>query len=306
MTLTCTRLAVVVPTRNRPEELSTLLASLGEQTLRPDLVVVVDGSDDDLRPQVHTIVQNGWSDARYISHWPPSAAAQRNRGLDVVLDHCDLVALIDDDLTLDRRAFEDACSEIAGAPSDFIGFGFNPADEDARRGYGRLKGSGLAKRLGMYSDRIGAVTPSGWHTRLVRVDAPTEVEWLLSGAVIWKAAAIRQTRFDEFFVQYSYLEDLEFSLQARRLGRFLALSSASFLHKPAPGGRKSRFWFGRIEIRNRRYIVRKHGLSITRFWMGAVVRSVMTLASAIGGRPSEFGRLAGNAVEFCSLSFREP
>jgi GT2 family glycosyltransferase len=297
------RLAVVTPTRNRPKEVATLLTSLRAQTLRPDLLVVVDSSDPDLRPGVRDAVQEGWPDARYIEHWPPSAAAQRNRGLDAAVEDCDLVALLDDDVTLPSDALENACREIAQCAPDFIGFGFNPSDADSVRGYGRLKSSRLARWLGLYSDRVGAVTASGWHTRLTRVGAPTEVEWLTTCAVVWKAEVIRAIRFDEFFEQYSYLEDLEFSLQAQTHGRLLALSSASFLHEPAAGGRKSRFWFGRIEIRNRLYIVRKHGLSEARFWAGALIRLGITAAEAIIGDTGEFARFFGNLVE-CAATLK--
>lgn len=294
-------LAAIVPTRNRPDELRTFLASLREQSLRPDLLIVVDSSDPQIAPRVRSEVERGWPGAYCLEHWPPSAAAQRNRGLEAVTGDCDLVVLLDDDVTLPPEALENACCDIARASPDFIGFGLNPTDEDATRGYGRLRTSRLARWLGLYSDRIGAVMPSGWHTRLVQVEAPAEIEWLSSCAAIWKAAAIRDIRFDEFFEQYSYLEDLDFSLQARSKGRFLALSSACFLHKPAPGGRKSRFWFGRIEIRNRLYIVRKHGLSEVRFWLGVIVRAVLSLAAGLKGQRAEFARLVGNVTEAASL-----
>lgn len=298
------RLAVVVPTRNRPHEVATLLASLSVQSRRPESLVVVDSSDPDLRDQVRSAVKRGLSAALHIDHWPPSAAAQRNRGLDAVSGDCDLVALLDDDVTLPPDALETACREIADAAPDFIGFGLNPTDKDATRGYGRLKGSRLVHWLGLYCDRVGAVMPSGWHTRLLSVAQPAEVQWLTTCAAIWKASAIRNIRFDEFFEQYSYLEDLEFSLQARKNGRLLALASASFLHRPAVGGRKSRFWFGRIEIRNRLYIVRKHRLSEPRFWLGAVLRSVLTLGEGAAVRREELARLAGNVAEMASLRHR--
>tara|TARA_R110002020_G_scaffold24229_5_gene79935 strand:- start:893 stop:1834 length:942 start_codon:yes stop_codon:yes gene_type:complete len=294
-------LAVVVPTRNRPHELATLLANLAEQTRWPDCVTVVDGSDEEFCPEIRRLVATCGLACRYLRHWPPSAAAQRNAGLDAVLPACDLVALIDDDLTLNPEAFEIACRASVDLGDEFVGLGFNPTEEGAKVGYGALKATRLAKSLGLYSNRVGAITPSGWHTRLLFVNRVTEVDWLLSGAVVWRASAIGDLRFDEFFEEYSYLEDLEFSLQARRRGRFAILPEATYLHVPAEGGRKSRFWFGRIEIRNRYYIVKKHGLSRWRFWLGAGIRAAMTLGGALVGRGEDAGRLRGNLAEISSM-----
>ena len=236
-----TRLTVVVPTRNRPAELTTLLANLQTQSRVPDVVIVVDSSDEASRAQVEAIVGRAGLSCAYLHHSPPSAAAQRNAGLSMALPAADLIAFLDDDLTLDVRALESAAAEIERRGAEFIGFGFNPMDADSRRDHGRLKKLRLTEAVGLYSMRTGAVSPSGWHTRLVHVAEATEVEWLTSCAMIWRADAIRDLRFDEYFEQYSYLEDLEFSLQARSRGRLLVLSSATYLHTPAPGGRKSRF-----------------------------------------------------------------
>lgn len=296
------RLAVVVPTRNRPREVETLLANLAQQTRRPDSVTVVDSSDDCIRETIEALVAASPLPCTYLRHTPPSAAAQRNAGLDAVVEHADLVALIDDDLTLGAEAFANTCRHAEELEPDIIGFGFNPTDEDSRRPYGKLKASKAAEALGLYSGRMGAVARSGWHTRQVQVDKITKVEWLLSGAVAWRAKAIQNLRFDEFFERYSYLEDLEFSLQARQRGRFVILPDATFLHKPAEGGRGSRFWFGRIEIRNRYHIVRKHGLSRWRFWLGAAIRAGMTLAEGLSSR-GEMSRLCGNIRELLSIAF---
>jgi GT2 family glycosyltransferase len=297
------RLAVVVPTRNRPGEVAILLASLREQTRQPNVVVVVDSSDADLQPAVVRAVAEGWLAAHYIEHSPPSAAAQRNHGLDIVGKDCDLVALLDDDVTLSPDTLANALAEIAAAPDTVIGFGLNPLEEEARIGYGAWKRSAFARALGLYSPRVGAITRSGWHTRLLRVDHTQEVEWLTSCAVMWRISALDGLRFDEFFVQYSYLEDLEFSLQARPRGHFWVLASANYLHSPSPAGRKSQFWFGRTEIRNRRYIVGKHGLSVPRFWLGAMLRGAMTFGEGLTGRRAAWERLAGNLAELGQNGF---
>ena len=298
------KLAIVVPTRNRPDELQALLENLASQTRRPEAVVVVDGSDDAVSETIRVIVGASPLACRFLRHWPPSAAAQRNAGLDAVLAECDLVALIDDDVTLDNAALEILCGHAEKRDQGIVGFGLNPVDHDAHRAYGQWKVSWLTRRLGLYSDRMATVAPSGWHSRTLNVTQVTDVGWLTSCAVAWRAAAIGDLRFDEYFEAYSYLEDLDFSLQARQLGRFVILPDVTYLHAPATGGRKSRFWFGRIEIRNRHYIVCKHGLSQWRFWLGTAIRSAMTGVETVCGKREEFGRLIGNFAEIAAVVAR--
>ncbi|TFF25108.1 glycosyltransferase family 2 protein [Jiella endophytica] len=295
------RLCVVVPTRNRPRELAALLTNLSAQAHRPAKIVVVDGSDDCLAAEIADIVAAAGPSCRYLRHWPPSAAAQRNAGIDAVIGEADLVALIDDDVTLDPEALDVVCRKAAVLDPAIIGFGLNPLDVDAQIGHGSWKTSWLTKRLGLYSDEAAAVSPSGWHTRILHVAEETEARWLTSCAVVWRAEAISDLRFDEYFEAYSYLEDLDFSLQACRRGRFVILPDATYLHVPAKGGRKSRFWFGRIEVRNRHYIVCKHGLSRWRFWLGTAIRAAMTGAETVSGKREEFDRLVGNVAEIAAV-----
>ncbi len=296
------RLAVVVPTRNRPREIDTVLTSLSRQSRLPDVVVIVDGSDPLLRCEAIAASHGSVLNIEYLQHWPPSAAAQRNAGIESIVRKSDLVALVDDDIELPPIALSTACDAIGSMPAEFVGFGFNTTDLAPEHGYGALKSSALAERLGLYSKRIGAVSSSGWHTRILRVDEFMEVEWLLSTAVIWRANMLKTIRFDEYFERYSYLEDLDLSLQARyQGGRLAILPRAEFTHRPAEGGRGSRFWFGHVEVRNRRYIVRKHGLSMSRFWLGVTIRAAATFGSIAKGNWREAGRLAGNFHEIVRI-----
>lgn len=291
------KLGIVVPTRNRPNELRRLLQNLSEQSRCPDAVVVVDSSDEQFDCEAVVRDFDGWLTVTYIRHWPPSAAAQRNAGIEAMVREVDLVGLIDDDVILDSEALENGCEAIERVSSDFIGFGMNPVGPGVMNGIGALRKSRPISCLGLYSPNTGGVAASGWHTRLVTVDEDTPVDWLTTCAAIWRANALENLRFDEFFHEYSYLEDLDLSLQARHLGRLLVLAEARYEHHAAPGGRKSRFWFGRVEVRNRYYIVTKHGLSRSRFVAGMLIRMGLTVSDIGRGYWREMGRLLGNIVE---------
>ncbi len=294
-------IAFVVATRNRPAELRRLLASLAGQVEPDDAVVVVDSSDlpdETLATELPSLA------VTYRRHGPPSASAQRNAGIALVPDGVPLVAFLDDDAVLEDGALDamrafwaTASDEVGGAGFDLRNFEPPPA--------GRLKRSRLADRLGLYATRPGAVAPSGWQSLIGHVAETVEVDWLPSGAVVWRRDVLGSVRFEEAFDRYSYLEDLDFSLAARAAGwRLAVVADAGYRHLPSHRGRVSGFGFGRVEVRNRLLVVRKHGLSTWRCVLGLKIRVAMTLLSALRLRPGAPSRLAGNLVEMVATPVR--
>ena len=71
-------IALIIPTRNRPELLSNLLQSLKEQTVQPDQVIIVDGSDQPIEPDIKQFLSPSVS---YMRVFPPSLTKQRNEGI---------------------------------------------------------------------------------------------------------------------------------------------------------------------------------------------------------------------------------
>lgn len=83
---------VIIPTYNRGQMLTEALASVMAQTFRDFQVVVVDdGSDEDLRP----VVEPFGSAARYLRLERGGAARARNAGIDTA--RTDLLAFLDSD-----------------------------------------------------------------------------------------------------------------------------------------------------------------------------------------------------------------
>lgn len=291
-------IAIVVPTRNRPDDLGGLLECLAALTLPPKSVVIVDSSDDDgTKDKVRAKVAQSPLQPKLVDHWPPSAAAQRNHGLEKVGQSTQWVMLIDDDV----RVRPDCLVRLAEATTRlgdrYIGFTLNPGEPEAFQPVGFVRSLALVEKLGLYSRKVGAVARSGWHTRLRHVDEDVTVEWLPTIAAVWRTAKIQNERFDEFFEGYSYLEDLEFSYRMARHGAFAILSDIEYVHLESPHGRKSQYWFGRREVRNRRYFVRKHRLSMPLFRVAMGLRIGQTLLSALTGQPGQFQRLGGNLME---------
>lgn len=277
-------LVAVIPTKDRPSLVLALLHCLHVQGARPTRVIVVDASEAAFVVAGPVPWPDDW--VQVIHHSPPSAAAQRNRGVAAVADHVAFVALLDDDVRLAPHALSHMLRFWhSGDVADVVGAGFNQCDAGVARPRGGCRHGRLAGWLGLYHPRPGGVASSGWQSMIGPVERDLEVEWLPTGAAVWRLGALRSLGgFDEFFTGYSYLEDVELSMRARRQGRLVVVADARYEHGYATAGKVDAFAFGRVEVRNRLHLVRKHRLSLGRCALGLTIRATMTLSAAIRQR----------------------
>ncbi|HEV2485811.1 MAG TPA: glycosyltransferase [Terracidiphilus sp.] len=270
-------ISLIVATKDRPDDLRRLLNSLRLQTVGPGEIIVVDASREPIEPVVTEFPE---LTTRYLRHWPPSAAAQRNTGIRACDPPSTLIGFADDDTTFEPQAFANMLNFWKDAGPDVLGAAFNIRNYP-QRGNGFLKHSALAERLGLYSPRPGSVSLSGWQTVVGEIAQTQFVEWLPSGASIFRREVFGKDVFDESFQSYSYLEDLDFSYTISRAGRLAIVADAGFSHFPSQGGRVSARQFGRFEVRNRLYFVRKHCLSLSRCYLGLAMRLAMSVGNGL-------------------------
>jgi len=292
------KLSLIIATKDRLADLRRLFDSLRVQTIQPAEIVIVDAGSEAVDCVVAEFPE---LTIRYLRHWPPSAAAQRNAGIRACSPSATLVGFADDDTTFEPGAIEAMLNFWKKADPDVLGAAFNMLNCLMPPGQ-FLKHSRLSHALGLYSAKSGGVARSGWQSVTGRVETTRFVEWLQSGAVIWRRSALEGSAFDEFFETYSYLEDLDLSYSIGQRGRLAIVAEAGYRHFPASGGRISERRFGCLEVRNRLYFVRKHGLSIPRCLLAIAIRFLMTLSSALlrfdGGM---FARAAGNLEGLIAL-----
>jgi len=292
------KLGVIVPTKDRPDALRVMLRSLAGQSRPPTQVVVVDASAESAEMVVRSFEDE--LNITYQHHHPPSAAQQRNAGLAALQTDVSLVGVMDDDIVLEPDAVERMLTFWERAGEDVGGTAFNWLNAE-RRALPGLKRSRLTAWMGLYSARPGGVAPSGWQAIADAVERTIPVEWLSSCAAVWRREMFDRFRFDPFFEGYSYLEDLEFSYTVGRAYRLFVVADAGFRHYPAEGGRIGRFRFGRTEVRNRLYFVKKHGLSVPRCCLGLMIRLGMSLAGAMLHRDrAQLDRALGNMREIAA------
>lgn len=291
------KLAFVVATRDRPSELRRMLGSLAGQSCPPSQVVIVDAS----REPVERVARSFSAlSVVYLRHLPPSATRQRNAGVDAVDHDVELIGFLDDDAVLEPEAMEAMLRFWEDAPEDVGGAAFNWVNCPARA-VSWLKSSRLASWLGLYSRKRGVVVPSGWQTLVGRVSETLFVQWLPSGASVWRRAVLDEFRFDEWFDGYSYLEDVDFSYSVGKRYQLAVVADAGFSHYPSRAGRLDAYRFGKLEVRNRLYLVRKHGLSVPRCYLGLIARMLLSVGRVLTcHRPGEsFKRVCGNVAGIC-------
>ena len=89
---------MIVPTKDRPEKLATLLESLASQDTRPGRILVIDGGRS-----VADVVAR-FAGRLHVEHHvcqPPGQIRQRNLGISLVDDSTPLVASLDDDIVFE-------------------------------------------------------------------------------------------------------------------------------------------------------------------------------------------------------------
>jgi glycosyltransferase involved in cell wall biosynthesis len=293
----------IVATKDRPDDLRKMLRSLAGQSVRPDGVIIVDGSDEPVEAVVAEFA--AVLPLNYIRHRPPSASAQRNAGIRALPPEADLAGFLDDDAALEPGALERMMAFWETAPADLGGAAFNMVNHP-EQALSWIKRWPLVKALGIYSGEPGRVTASGWQTMIGEVNQTISVDWLPSTAVIWRAEILKTCHFDEFFTGYSYLEDLDFSFSIRRCWRLAVVADARYGHYPSPVRHVRQYGFGKTEVRNRLYFVTQHGLSYTKCWLGLVLRAGMTLCDGAvhfdrGALSRVFGNCTGMAAELKRL-----
>src|SRR4051794_12503082 len=114
-------ISVVTPTLRRPTEVQELLVNLSDQMLLPTEVIIVDGSSADDTTTQDGVLAKAANFPFRIRYTRKSGgtAIQRNMGID--LARGDLIALIDDDVRLDRHFFENIAAAFEKDLSREIG-----------------------------------------------------------------------------------------------------------------------------------------------------------------------------------------
>ena len=277
------QIALVIATTGRPGIVAQTLDRLAAQTRRPDRLLVVGAAAEDF-PERRAF---GRLDAEYVIG-PKGSSRQRNAALDRLGCGCDLVLFLDDDFVAARDFVAGAerlmldRPDVVGASGKVLADGFRSAGVSFAE----------ADRLIMQHEAAGAAP--------VR---DVEQVGMYGCNMIVRVAASPTARFDENLPLFGWLEDLDFSMAYKRVGRIVETDRCVGVHLGVKVGRTPGLLLGYSQIANPIYLARKEVMS----WRRAVSMGVRNLvANALRSvAPESYidrrGRLRGNLVALADI-----
>ena len=267
------KFSLIICTYQRPEALLTLLNSVREQSLYPDQVIVVDGSEDNRSKD--ELDKNKFSNLEYfkVSSEERGLTKQRNIGVDKLHENIDIACFLDDDIVLTPHYFQNLITGFNRFP-DAVGFGGYILDETNWEkkngtinydefeidGFVRKLGSRnlLRKRLGLLSNKPPGIMPDFSNGLAVSFLPPTgeiyEVEYFMGGAAAYNTSIFRKIKFSSYFEGYGLYEDMDFCLRAGSYGKLYVNTAATLYHYHEASGRPDYFKYGQMVINNGWYV----------------------------------------------------
>lgn len=288
-------LAFVIPTKDRGEDLRRMLASLVAQTRLPDQVIVVDGGG--------TAVS--WCAAEfaelqidYVRLLPPSLSAQRNAGMAILRPEITHAGYLDDDVVLEFDAVFEMASFWGAAGLDVGGAAFNVVNDS-------LSSEPVPqRRWGGDGGGSGRVAQSGFVHELGEVRENLETDWLCGGATVWRREVIEKYTYDNWFQGTGFMEDVDFSFCVHERYRLFVVAAARLSHYTQPVRADRQWLFGKWQVVNRMYIVRKHrhrGLSLRKAWSTSFILLAANIIRGVAlRRRSLWDRGLGNMAGIVS------
>ena len=243
------KIGIIIPTKDRPDDLIRALKSIAGQEYHPDRVVVVDGGTAPIKD----IVDN-FRDfkAEYLRIFPPSLTVQRNAGIRHLIKDVTLIAFFDDDIVLEEGCLWNMMKFWEDAPAEVGGASFNLVNE-------MYKTPTFFERLFLVNtDKPNKILQSGFQGKVSFVNKTVPADWLVGCAMVYRTKMFNEFIFDEWFSGYSRYEDVDFSYRVGKKYKMYVVADAKVLHLNRLEDPGFSFKLGKMEYTNRLYFVRKN------------------------------------------------
>ena len=287
--------SLIIPTKDRPNKIIKLLKKLSIYKIKFNEILVIDSSRSFYSKKVKSYCKK--KKYKYF-YSKASTSLQRNIGLKKSKSN-KFIMFMDDDVVFFKDTFKNMNNFIKKNKNDIsiAAFGFNQIENIKENFFEKIKKMKFMELLNIYPSTPGKVSESGWHSKIINLKEDVIAEWVFTTICIYKKKDIAGFKFDETFSEYSYLEDLDFSLNLKKKNKKIFISSKAKFKHPENIDRSS-FNFGKIEVLNRFKIIIKHKLSKKLFLIGLMLRFLISLFKSFTLKIKYFLRAIGNIFGF--------
>lgn len=296
-----TKTSLIIPTRNRSEKITFLIDKINKLKIPFLEIIIIDSSNSFHKKRVKQISGNN------IKHFNsfPSTTHQRNIGLKKKNKKSSYVFFLDDDIEINQNAFHQMNKSLIKYKNnkEICSFAFNLISVKKRGFLDKLKKSHFFEKISLYSRKPGKVLKNGWQTRIENLSRDTYVDWIYSGATLYKTKYINRRKFKTLNKGYNYLEDLYFSFKLSKENlKHIVIAKAKL--KDNNFIERNDYNFGIIEIINRYKFVKSFKLNKKLFYLSAIIRSIYLFSNLRQFKFLWFFKFLGNiyGLLICSIT----
>ena len=224
-------LAVLIATKDRPDQLQSLLESICQCSVLPSKVIVV-YTGKDITYLTTSFKKTLNIEVIYSAF--ASQSAQKSIGINYIGNKYEWVFFLDDDLLLKADTIKTIFTEYLTNPlyEKYSGFGLGILNRSNRK-FSWITAK-LLKLFHLYSHTPGTITKSG-HAQSY-LDHPTEIEvqWL-NGASVWRSTVLNHYPAPLSNISYSAYEDVVFSYNVQKNSKLLFAPKAKVINQKTEG-----------------------------------------------------------------------
>jgi len=221
--------SAIIPTKNRAQDVVSLLRSLSEQTRLPDEVIIIDQSP---KPLLQERLEDTSFAGLFIRYyWKPEISGltqAKNYGVSVSTGS--VLLFLDDDVVLEKDFIEELARCLLVDDSLMGVSGVQVSEPRDLRQLARLFYS-VIFRVGPFADP----RPRCNMQQKSQLCVPSKI--LSGGITAYRRQVFETLSFDEVLTGYCLGEDVDFSYRCSQNHRLAICLSARAVHKRSPVGR---------------------------------------------------------------------
>jgi GT2 family glycosyltransferase len=248
--------SAVIPTYYRPQELTELLDSLLDQTVKPMEVIIVDDTPTAVIRHLCEDCEITFNKAEialsYVKN-PKERSTAIARNVGARMAKGDILLFLDSDVILHTDYIQLLMENFQKCPEALAVAGWiipQPKREDVR--YYSLQT--LKKLFSLFHDSIDSCKFPEYPIALTKT---IDCQWVNVSNIAVKRDLFNELKFDENLKGYAFMEDVLFSgsIYKKYPGKLLMTPDAKCIHAGSKEGRMEKSKLRNYKFRNRKYVL---------------------------------------------------